>query len=58
MGIVTAVFALLVGLVTVLTGYAFGGISRAVDVLQSLTRGDLNVVILNTRASSDQTMTR
>ena len=45
MGIAAAVFALLVGLVTVLTGYAFGGISRAVDVLQSLTRGDLNVAI-------------
>ena len=45
MGIAAAVFTLLVGLVTVLTGYAFGGISRAVDVLQSLTRGDLNVAI-------------
>ena len=45
MGIAAAVFSLLVGLVSVLTGYAFGGISRAVDVLQSLTRGDLNVAI-------------
>ena len=45
MGIAAAVFALLVGLVAVLTGYAFGGISRAVGVLQSLTRGDLNVAI-------------
>jgi class 3 adenylate cyclase len=45
MGIAAAVFALLVGLVAVLTGYAFGGISRAVGVLQSLTKGDLSVAI-------------
>ena len=45
MGIAAAVFALLVVLVAVLTGYAFGGISRAVGVLQSLTKGDLSVAI-------------
>ena len=45
MGIAAVVFALLVGLVAVLTGYAFGGISRAVGVLQSLTKGDLSVAI-------------
>ena len=45
MGSATAVFALLVGLVAVLTRYAFGGISRAVGVLQSLTKGDLSVAI-------------
>ena len=45
MGLAAAVFALLVGLVAVLTGYAFGGISRAVGVLQSLTQGDLSVAI-------------
>ena len=45
MGIAAVVFALLVSLVAVLTGYAFGGISRAVGVLQSLTKGDLSVAI-------------
>ena len=47
LGIAAAVFAGLVGLVSLLTGYAFGGISRAVGVLQSLTKGDLEVDIPN-----------
>ncbi len=45
MGIAAAVFLGLMGLVSLLTGYAFGGISRAVGVLQSLTKGDLTVAI-------------
>mgnify|MGYP001175703093 FL=1 len=45
LGIAAAVFAGLVALVSLLTGYAFGGISRAVGVLQSLTKGDLAVDI-------------
>ena len=49
LGIAAAVFAGLVGLVSLLTGYAFGGISRAVGVLQSLTKGDLEVDIPNNK---------
>ena len=45
LGIAAGVFAVLVGLVSLLTGYAFGGISRVVSVLQALTKGDLTVAI-------------
>lgn len=42
-GVFTAVFLAILGAITWLTSYSFGGISRAIGVLSALTRGELNV---------------
>ena len=42
-GVFAAVFLLVLGAITWLTSYSFGGISKAIGVLSALTRGELDV---------------
>ncbi|MDA0762571.1 MAG: hypothetical protein O2949_13135, partial [Proteobacteria bacterium] len=44
-GVFAAVFLLILGAITWLTSYSFGGISKAIGVLSALTRGELDVAM-------------
>ncbi|MDG2460766.1 MAG: adenylate/guanylate cyclase domain-containing protein [Luminiphilus sp.] len=44
-GVFAAVFLLILGAITWLTSYSFGGISKAIGVLSALTRGQLDVAM-------------
>ena len=44
-GLFAAVFLVILGAITWLTSYSFGGISKAIGVLSALTRGELDVVM-------------
>ena len=45
LGVFAAVFLLILGAITWLTSYSFGGISKAIGVLSALTRGELEVAM-------------
>ena len=44
-GVFAAVFLIILGAITWLTSYSFGGISKAIGVLSALTRGELDVAM-------------
>jgi class 3 adenylate cyclase len=44
-GVFAAVFLFILGAITWLTSYSFGGISKAIGVLSALTRGELDVAM-------------